>query len=64
MSTLNQRAWARSAVSLVAFMAMVFIPAGTLRFWPGWLYGFVFSGATTIISVYFLNTTPSWLNAA
>ena len=58
MSTLNQQTWVRSAVSLVAFMAMLFIPAGTLRFWPGWLYAFVFSGATTIISVYFLKHDP------
>src|SRR4029079_12032385 len=58
MSTLNQQTWVRSAVSLVAFMAMLFIPAGTLRFWPGWLYAFVFSGATTILSVYFLKHDP------
>ena len=58
MSTLNRRAWVRSAVSLVAFMAMVFIPAGTPRFWPGWLYGFVFAAATTAISVYFLKHDP------
>ena len=58
MSTLNRRAWARSAVSLVAFLAMVFIPAGTPHFWPGWLYSFVFAAATTAISVYFLKHDP------
>ena len=58
MSTLNRRTWARSAVSLVAFLAMVFIPAGTLHFWPGWLYSSVFAAATTAISVYFLKHDP------
>jgi protein-S-isoprenylcysteine O-methyltransferase Ste14 len=37
---------------------MVFIPAGTLHFWPGWLYSFVFAAATTAISVYFLKHDP------
>ena len=58
MSTLNQRAWVRSALSLVVFMAMLFIPAGTLQFWPGWLYGFIFAASTTAVSVYFLKHDP------
>jgi protein-S-isoprenylcysteine O-methyltransferase Ste14 len=39
-------------------MAMLFIPAGTLRFWPGWLYGFIFAASTTALSVYFLKHDP------
>jgi len=39
-------------------MAMLFIPAGTLQFWPGWLYGFIFAASTTAISVYFLKHDP------
>ena len=58
MSTLNQRAWVRSVLSLVVFMATLFIPAGTLQFWPGWLYGFIFAASTTAISVYFLKHDP------
>src|SRR5262249_2618669 len=58
MSTRNQQAWVRSAVSLVVFMTMLFIPAGTLRFWPGWLYGFIFAASTTAVSVYFLKHDP------
>ena len=58
MSTLNRRAWARSALSLVAFMALLFVPAGTFHFWQGWLYGFVFVAATTAISIYFLKHDP------
>jgi len=39
-------------------MAMLFIPAGTLQFWPGWLYGFIFAASTTAVSVYFLKHDP------
>ena len=39
-------------------MATLFIPAGTLQFWPGWLYGFIFAASTTAISVYFLKHDP------
>jgi len=42
----------------VAFVAMLFIPAGTLPFWPGWLYAFIFAASTTAISVYFLKHDP------
>jgi len=58
MSTLNQRTWVRSAVSLVAFMVMLFLPAGTLHFWPGWLYGLIFAASTAAVSVYFLRHDP------
>jgi protein-S-isoprenylcysteine O-methyltransferase Ste14 len=58
MSTLNRRAWARSALSLIVFMALLFVPAGTFHFWQGWLYGFVFVAATTVIGIYFLKHDP------
>ena len=32
MSTLNRRAWARSALSLIVFMVLLFVPAGTFHF--------------------------------
>ncbi|MGA7771955.1 MAG: isoprenylcysteine carboxylmethyltransferase family protein [Pseudolabrys sp.] len=58
MNTLNRRAWSRSAVSLVAFLALLFVPAGTLHFWQGWLYAFVFAASTTAISIYLLKHDP------
>lgn len=58
MSTLNRRAWARSALSLIVFMVLLFVPAGTFHFWQGWLYSFVFVAATTAISIYFLKHDP------
>ena len=38
--------------------ALLFVPAGSLRFWQGWLYGFVFVAATIAISIYFLKHDP------
>ena len=55
---LNKEAWTRSAFGVLALAAMLFVPAGTLRFWQGWLFGFVFVAATSAISVYFLKHDP------
>ncbi|MGA9004746.1 MAG: isoprenylcysteine carboxylmethyltransferase family protein [Pseudolabrys sp.] len=57
-SALPRRAWARSAKFALGLAVLLFGPAGSLRFWPGWLYGFVFVGATIAISVYFLKHDP------
>jgi protein-S-isoprenylcysteine O-methyltransferase Ste14 len=57
-SNLGRQAWVRSAISVLALTAMLFVPAGSLRFWQGWLYGFVFVAATTAISIYFLKHDP------
>jgi protein-S-isoprenylcysteine O-methyltransferase Ste14 len=37
---------------------VLFGPAGSLRFWQGWLYGFIFITATILISIYFLEHDP------
>ena len=58
VSALNRRAWVRSALSVLALAAILFVPAGSLRFWQGWLYGFVFVVATAAISIYFLKHDP------
>jgi protein-S-isoprenylcysteine O-methyltransferase Ste14 len=58
MSAFDRRAWTRLALSVLALTALLFAPAGSLRFWQGWLYGFVFLAATTAISVYFLKHDP------
>ena len=57
-SELVHQAWVRSALFVLALAAMLFVPAGSLRFWQGWLYGLVFVSATTAISIYFLKHDP------
>ena len=39
---LKRRSWRQTAVSLPILAALLFAPAGTLRYWQGWLYAFVF----------------------
>ena len=50
---LKRRGWRQTAVSLPAFAALLFVPAGTLRYWQGWLYAFVFIAGCVVIGVYF-----------
>jgi len=57
-NTLGHQAWARSSLFLLAMAAMLFVPAGSLDFWQGWLYALVFVAATTAISIYFLKHDP------
>ena len=45
-------------MSLLAFSGLLFAPAGSLHFWQGWLYGFVFAASTTAISIYLLKHDP------
>ncbi len=55
---LKRRAWRRTALFALAMAAMLFAPAGSLGFWHGWLYGFVFIAATAAIGAYFLKHDP------
>jgi protein-S-isoprenylcysteine O-methyltransferase Ste14 len=55
---LGGEAWVRSALSALVFAAILFVPAGSLRFWQGWLFAFVFVAGTAAISVYFLKHDP------
>lgn len=57
-SALNRQTGVRSALSVLALGVMLFLPAGSLHFWQGWLYGFVFVAATAAISLYFLKHDP------
>lgn len=54
----DRRTWTRSALSVLAFAALLLGPAGSLRFWQGWLFGFVFVAATSAMSIYFLKHDP------
>src|SRR5512132_641052 len=57
-NTLDHQAWVRSALFVFAMAAMLFVPAGSLDFWQGWIFGLVFVAATTAISIYFLKHDP------
>jgi protein-S-isoprenylcysteine O-methyltransferase Ste14 len=57
-NTLDHQAWLRTALFVFAMAAMLFVPAGSLDFWQGWIFGLVFVAATTAISIYFLKHDP------
>jgi protein-S-isoprenylcysteine O-methyltransferase Ste14 len=50
-----------SAIGLVAFILMVFVPAGTFDYWRGWAFIAVFAAATLIPSVYLAVNNPDAL---
>ena len=58
---LMRKTWLRQTLSLLIFFALLFAPAGTLRFWQGWLFGLIFLGASTGLGVYFLKHDPALL---
>ena len=50
-----------SVVGFVAFVLMVFLPAGTFDYWRGWAFIAVFAAATLIPSVYLAVKNPEAL---
>lgn len=50
-----------AALGLLAFGALLFVPAGTLRYWQAWVFLAVFALSTWIPSVYLLRTNPAAL---
>lgn len=49
-------------IGLLAFCSMVFLPAGTLHYWQGWVFLAIFGLATWIPSLYLLRTNPAALD--
>ncbi|WP_323119198.1 methyltransferase family protein [Burkholderia alba] len=50
MGDLSKRMWGAQARFLALFAAMLFVSAGSLRYWQGWLYWLVFAGCTSWIA--------------
>ncbi|MFA5106567.1 MAG: isoprenylcysteine carboxylmethyltransferase family protein [Candidatus Micrarchaeia archaeon] len=48
-------------LALVFFAAMLFIPAGTLDYWQGWLYMAVLFVPVSFVMLYFLKSDPEFL---
>lgn len=51
MDTLNAQAWRALARMTVVMALLLFLPAGTLRYWQAWVYLTVFIGASTLITI-------------
>lgn len=61
MASLNARAWL-SLVALGMVMAvLLFVPAGSVRFWQGWVYLALFIGLSAIITFDLMRRDPALL---
>jgi protein-S-isoprenylcysteine O-methyltransferase Ste14 len=49
----------QTAISVPLLGVLLFAPAGTLRDWPAWLFGFVVVAGCAAIGLYFLKTDPA-----
>ena len=52
MNSVYRQAIAQSVLGLVFFVAIVFLPAGTWRYWQGWTFLAVFAASTTAFTTY------------
>jgi protein-S-isoprenylcysteine O-methyltransferase Ste14 len=51
-----------SLAALVVVMGLlIFVPAGTIRYWRGWVFLATFGGASLLISVYLIGKDPALL---
>jgi protein-S-isoprenylcysteine O-methyltransferase Ste14 len=50
-----------SVLSTLALAALLFVPAGTLRYWQGWAFAFVFIAACAAFTVYLARYDPALL---
>src|ERR1700742_2767924 len=51
-----------AALGLVAFGAMLFLPAGTFHYWQAWVFLAVFALSSWIPTVYLMRTNPAALD--
>lgn len=50
-----------SILGTAVFVVLLFLPAGTLHYWQGWVFLLVFALSTWIPSIYLLRTNPAAL---
>ena len=59
MNTVTMKALAGAAFLLVVMALMLFVSAGSIRFWQGWIYWGVFCASVVAITTYFLKHDPN-----
>jgi protein-S-isoprenylcysteine O-methyltransferase Ste14 len=58
---LTPRTVATSVVGLIGLGLLLFVPAGTLAYWQGWLFILVFAASTQAIGIYLALKDPALL---
>jgi protein-S-isoprenylcysteine O-methyltransferase Ste14 len=61
MNRLNFRAFRASLLGSIVMAALLFMSAGTIDYWQGWLFMAVFVGASAAITVYLAMNDPKLL---
>lgn len=61
MPNLSTRAWLSLAVLATAMAVLLFLSAGTLRYWHGWIYLSLFLGMSVAITVDVMRRDPALL---
>ena len=56
---LIRRAWPRQALFTLVLAALLFVAAGTLDYWQGWLFMATFIGSSIPLGAYFLEHDPA-----
>lgn len=61
MKNLRAKAWLALAVLSIVLGLLLFIPAGTLRYWQAWVYLSIFTTASVLTTLYLLRHDPALL---
>lgn len=61
MNTLNIKAWLGLVFLAIVMGLLLFIPAGTIRYWQAWVNLGVFFGASFLITLYLMKKDPALL---
>ena len=54
MRDLGAKAWLALAVLAIVMALLLFVPAGTVRYWQAWVYLSIFTGASALTTLYLL----------
>lgn len=57
----KSKAFGRAIVGIIVLGVILFVPAGSLRYWPAWIYWTIFSSLTLFITGYFFTRSPELL---
>jgi hypothetical protein len=61
MQNLHAKAWLALTVLAAVVSLLVFVPAGTVHYWQGWVYLSIFTGASILTTVYLVRHDPALL---
>jgi protein-S-isoprenylcysteine O-methyltransferase Ste14 len=61
MKRLTTRAWLALAAVVVVMGLLLFVAAGTVRYWQGWVYLSIFTGGSVLTTLYLMRRDPALL---